>query len=58
MEAHLWVAAKNYLNNFYLSWVEIIEIVLSSNPQMNNRNTRKRCEISSKLTIITPERRH
>ena len=24
----------------------------------NNRNTRRRCEICSKLTIKTPERRH
>ena len=24
----------------------------------DNRNTRKRCEIGSKLTIKTPERRH
>ena len=26
--------------------------------QVNNRNTRKRCEICSKLTIKTLERRH
>ena len=26
--------------------------------KVNNRNTRKRCEIFSKLTIKTPERRH
>ena len=26
--------------------------------KVNNRNTRKRCEIRSKLTIIAPERRH
>ena len=26
--------------------------------KFNNRNTRKRCEICSKLTIKTPERRH
>ena len=26
--------------------------------KINNRNTRKRCEICSKLTIKTPERRH
>ena len=26
--------------------------------QVNNRNTRTRCEICSKLTIKTPERRH
>ena len=26
--------------------------------KVNNRNTRKRCEICSKLTINTPERRH
>ena len=26
--------------------------------KLNNRNTRTRCEICSKLTIKTPERRH
>ena len=26
--------------------------------KFNNTNTRKRCEICSKLTIITPEQRH
>ena len=26
--------------------------------KVNNRNTRERCEIPSKLTIKTPERRH
>ena len=26
--------------------------------KINNRNTGKRCEICSKLTIKTPERRH
>ena len=26
--------------------------------EVNNRNTRIRCEICSKLTIKTPERRH
>ena len=26
--------------------------------KVNNRNTRTRCEICSKLTINTPERRH
>ena len=26
--------------------------------KLNNRNTRKKCEICSKLTIKTPERRH
>ena len=38
--------------------------ILNNNPaniylfKVTNRNTRKRCEISSKLTIKTPERRH
>ena len=27
-------------------------------PKVNNRNTRARCEIFSKLTIKTPERHH
>ena len=26
--------------------------------QVNNRNTKKRCEICTKLTIKAPERRH
>ena len=26
--------------------------------QSNSRNTRKKCEVCSKLTITTPERRH
>ena len=26
--------------------------------KINNKNTRKRCETCSKLTIKTPERRH
>ena len=26
--------------------------------KVNNRNTRERCEVCSKLTIKTPERRH
>ena len=26
--------------------------------KVNNRNTRKRCELCSKLTVKTPERRH
>ena len=26
--------------------------------KVNNKNTRKRCEISSKLTITTPKQRH
>ena len=26
--------------------------------QVNNKNTRTRCEVCSKLTITTPERRH
>ena len=26
--------------------------------KVNNRNTRKRCEVCSKLTVKTPERRH
>ena len=31
---------------------------IGSRLKVNNRNTRTRCEISSKLTIKIPERRH
>ena len=40
---NLWLVQKNYPANIYLL-------------EVNNRNTRKRCEICSKLTIKTPER--
>ena len=42
----------------------LLEEVLETYPvgnymfKVNNRNTRTRCEICSKLTIKTPERRH
>ena len=42
---------------------ELYYFIISSNPaniylfKVNNKNTRKRCEINSKLTIKTPERR-
>ena len=44
--------------------VNIINNKQTANPagiyllKVNNRNTRTRCEICSKLTINTPERRH
>ena len=41
----------NYLNN---KWI----ITCSKSFKVNNRNTRKRCEIYSKLTIKTREQRH
>ena len=40
-----WVTKSHYPANIYLF-------------KVNNRNTRKRCCICSKLTIKTPERRH
>ena len=39
------MSRKAYLSNIYLF-------------KVNNENTRKRCEICSKLIIKTPERRH
>ena len=45
-------------------WVISRAIVYRLNPaninlfKVNNRNTRKRCKIYSKLTVKTPERRH
>ena len=42
----------------------VYEYLQQTNPagiyllKVNNRNTRTRCEICSKLTIKTPERRH
>ena len=35
-----------------LGWISITGFLF----KVNNRNTRKRCEICSKLTIKTPER--
>ena len=47
-----------------LAFNELIYVLYPSFPagiyllKVNNRNTRTRCEICSKLTINTPERRH
>ena len=55
---------RNLINRLE-TYVLIIEKVLASLfpadiylLKVNNRNTRTRCEICSKLTIKTPERRH
>ena len=42
-----------------LSYLDDIESIPAGNYmfKVNNRNTRTRCEICSKLTIKTPERR-
>ena len=40
-----------------MGWVKDISVNIYFF-KFNNRNTRKRCEICSKLTINTPERRH
>ena len=39
----------------YISWVKTANIFML---KVNNRNTRKRCVICSKLTMKTPERYH
>ena len=54
------------ISKFQLFSFKVIPPLLhgTSNPagiyllKVNNRNTRTRCEICSKLTIKTPERRH
>ena len=40
-------------NGFYTSYPANIRLF-----KFNNRNIRKKCEMYSKLTIKTPERRH
>ena len=53
---------RQYQNRLSV-WLEVLYGV-SQNPagnymfKVNNRNTRRRCEICLKLTIKTPERRH
>ena len=44
------VNAKYISGNRYPAGIYLLKV--------NNRNTRTRCEICSKLTIKTPERRH
>ena len=39
-------------------WIKSLEPAGKNMFKVNNRNTRKRCEICSKLTIKTPEWRH
>ena len=50
----------------YLPFFKLLLVTTSGNysyqagiyvPKVNNRNTRTRCEICSKLTVKTPERR-
>ena len=65
----LMLMAMNYFREKVLSWMfdRLVNIPLYSSSKVfsanfylfkvNNRNTRKRCEICSKLTIKTPERR-
>ena len=49
---------RNFRNSLTINWL------VGSYPagiyllKVNNRNARTRCEICSKLTIMTPERRH
>ena len=66
----LMLMAMNYFREKVLSWMfdRLVNIPLYSSSKVfsanfylfkvNNRNTRKRCEICSKLTIKTPERRY
>ena len=37
--------------------MKAIQVAINNVFKFNNRNTRARCEIYSKLTILTPERR-
>ena len=54
---------KFYLQPLLIYWNQS-KAPINSNPvgmdllKANNRNTKTRCEICSKLTIKTPERRH
>ena len=53
-------AFKNCFEVTYMPIKPILNVYTSANIYLlkcNNRNTRKRCEICSKLTIKTPERR-
>ena len=45
------IAGMIYISPWYPIWVETLE------KDVNNKTTRKKCEICSKLTIKTPERR-
>ena len=47
MMEHLWSLSVNIVKGFYSTGIYLL--------QVNNRNTRTRCEIFSKLTIKTPE---
>ena len=44
------IITVTYYHNYYPANIHLFKV--------NNINTRKRCEICSKLTIKTPERRH
>ena len=48
----LYLTAKGDLDDFTYTPVNNIDLF-----KVNNRNTKKRCEICSKLTLKTPERR-
>ena len=56
----LIIFAKNSITMFEMVLSKTLEIIPVNNFlfKINNRNTRKRCEICSKLKIKTPERRH
>ena len=62
MNERHWSVLKNTKNDFLNKMWQLTSS--PSNPasiyllKVNNRNTRTRCEICSKLTIKTPERRH
>ena len=57
-ESHYRFASLRYLcQNFRCHVAALIEVPAGNYMlKVNNRNTRTRCEISSKLTIKTPER--
>ena len=62
MESNLYVTIKQMENAFDQRVAAIKSLSQNSQPansylfKVNNRNTRKRCEICSKLTTKTPER--
>ena len=48
----------NRTNKFTLNGADKVHFTVIYLPKVNNRNTRTRCEICSKLTIKTPQRCH
>ena len=55
LKIDLYILERNIIGT-----ISVKKLYLADNGmfKVNNRNTRKRCEICSKLTIKTPEPRH